>query len=89
MSSDDHCIVCAEPLLFTAYGQCGHKETCSKCVSRLRSVLKDLRCVYCQQQLPSVYVTRYAGDYTQQVGPSAFDDLKVWFIETILELLPA
>lgn len=45
---EDICIVCAEPLQFTAYAGCGHKDACSKCVSRLRSVLKDQRCVYCQ-----------------------------------------
>lgn len=45
---EDICIVCAEPLQFTAYAGCGHKDACSKCVSRLRSVLKDPRCVYCQ-----------------------------------------
>lgn len=98
---EDICIVCAEPLAFTAFAPCGHKvggrvgplgtapaaaccvsvavphviapfmaacapggggeplsaappsaaapqDACSKCVSRLRSVLKDQRCVYCQ-----------------------------------------
>ena len=45
---EDVCIVCAEPLQFTAYGECGHKDACSKCVLRLRSVLKDPRCLYCQ-----------------------------------------
>ena len=77
MAESDYCIVCAEPLFFTAYGSCGHKETCSKCVSRLRAILKDLRCAYCQQQLPEVFVTRFAGDYTQQVAPQAFEHLKV------------
>ena len=62
----DVCVICAEPLLFTAFGSCGHKDACSKCIIRLRSVLKDPRCVYCQQQLPIVYVTRYAGDFTHR-----------------------
>jgi len=73
----DYCIVCAEPLTFTAYGPCGHKETCSKCVLRLRSVLKDERCAYCQQQSSAVFVTHFAGDFTQQVKPEDFDKLKV------------
>ena len=45
---EDICIVCAEPLAYAAYAACGHKDACSKCVARLRSVLKDPRCVYCQ-----------------------------------------
>lgn len=77
MASDDVCLVCAEPLFFTAYGPCGHNETCSKCVSRLRSVLKDSRCAYCQQQQPAVFVTRFAGDYTVQLAPQAFEKLEV------------
>jgi len=75
--SSDYCIVCADPLNFTAYGPCGHKETCSKCVSRLRSVLKDQRCAYCQQQSAEVFVTHFAGDYTQQVAPEDFPNLSV------------
>lgn len=75
MASDDVCLVCTEPLQFTAYGPCGHNETCSKCVSRLRSVLKDSRCAYCQQQQPAVFVTRSAGSFTQQLAPEAFEQL--------------
>lgn len=77
MASDDVCLVCAEPLHYTAYGPCGHIETCSKCVSRLRSVLKDSRCAYCQQQQPAVFVTRSAGSFTQQLPPEAFKKLEV------------
>jgi hypothetical protein len=47
--SDDHCAVCAEPLVWAAAGQCGHTEVCHKCTSRLRLVLKDTRCVLCKQ----------------------------------------
>jgi E3 ubiquitin-protein ligase ZNF598 len=75
----DHCIVCAESLQFTAYGRCGHKETCSKCVCRLRTVLKDPRCAYCQQQLDQVFVTHYSGDYTTVVQPDEFDNLQARF----------
>lgn len=74
---EEHCIVCAEPLQFTAYGVCQHKETCSRCVSRLRTILKDTRCAYCQQQLPCVFVTRFMGDYTSAVPPAEFDKLQV------------
>ena len=74
---EDLCIVCAEPLLFTAYGPCGHKETCSKCVSRLRSVIKDQRCALCQQQVEAVFVTRFMGDYTATVPADEFPKLPV------------
>lgn len=74
---EDLCIVCAEPLHFTAYGPCGHKETCSKCVSRLRSVIKDQRCALCQQQVEAVFVTRFMGDYTATVAADDFPKLPV------------
>lgn len=75
MSNHDYCIVCAEHLDFTAYGPCGHKDTCSKCVIRLRTVMKDDRCVYCQQPCPRVFVTRYAGDYTKSLSKDDFEHL--------------
>ncbi len=73
MASEDLCIVCADPLQWTAYGPCGHRDTCSRCVTRMRSVLKDDRCCYCQQPLPTVFVTRFLGDYTQQLPAADFD----------------
>jgi hypothetical protein len=74
---DDCCIICAEPLQYTAYGQCGHKESCSRCVTRMRSILKDERCPYCQQPLASVFVTRFLGEYTAVVPASQFEQLQV------------
>ncbi|KAL4444334.1 hypothetical protein ABPG75_012071 [Micractinium tetrahymenae] len=69
---EDLCIVCAEPLQYAAYAECGHKDACSKCVLRLRSVLKDQRCVYCQVPGEAVFVTRFMGDYTETVAPDEF-----------------
>lgn len=74
---EDLCIVCAEPLQFTAYAECGHKDACSKCVLRLRTVLKDQRCVYCQVPTDGVFVTRFMGDYTDTVAPDEFAALPV------------
>lgn len=74
---DDYCAVCAENLEWTAYAQCGHTETCSKCVARLRFVLNDTRCVVCQQSDSAVVVTRYAGEYTNKLPASDFATLKV------------
>lgn len=74
---EDCCAVCAEPLDWVAYGACGHKDACSKCVTRLRFVLKDDRCVICQQPLAYVYVTRFMGDYTKSLSPNEFTELQV------------
>ena len=74
--SSDYCIVCADPLEFCAFGACGHKETCSKCVVRLRTVLKNTKCVVCQQPQPKVFVTRFAGDYTRSLSKADFDQLE-------------
>lgn len=74
---DDYCAVCAENLEWTAYAQCGHTDTCSKCVARLRVVLSDTRCVICQQSDSAVVVTRYAGEYTNKLPASEFPTLKV------------
>ncbi|KIZ00810.1 LIM domain and RING finger protein, partial [Monoraphidium neglectum] len=64
--SEDHCVICADSLEWTGFGPCGHKEACSRCVARLRFVLEDKRCMYCQQPQDEVYFTRYMGDYTHR-----------------------
>ena len=45
---EDICSVCAEPIEFTSYGLCYHKEVCSTCISRLRIVMKDNKCPICK-----------------------------------------
>ena len=70
-------MVCAEPLEWIAYASCGHKEACSRCVARLRFVLKDKRCVICQQQSPAVVVTRNVGTFTSLLPAEAFGRLQV------------
>lgn len=74
---EDVCIVCAEPLVFTAYGPCGHRDACSKCVLRLRTVIKDPRCVLCQQQCHAVFVTRAMGHYTAVLSADDWEGLPV------------
>ena len=76
---DDCCAICAEPLVWVAYGTCGHKDACSKCVTRLRFVLKDNRCVICQRALVHVFVTRFMGAYTKTLSAQEFEDLKASF----------
>ena len=75
-------MVCAEPLEFVAYASCGHKETCSRCVARLRFVLKDKRCVICQQQSPAVVATRNMGTYTKLLPAQDFDRLQARSLKT-------
>lgn len=73
---EDCCAVCAEPLGWTAFGECGHIETCSKCVSRLRFVLDDKRCAICQQECKTVFFARYAGKFTARLPPGEFAHLQ-------------
>ncbi len=73
----DCCLVCADPLEWTGLGPCGHKEICSRCVARMRFVLKDNNCVLCKQDCPTVFFTRFMGDYTARPGPADFASLKV------------
>ena len=74
---EDCCAVCAEPLTWLAYAPCGHRDACSKCVARLRFVMKDKRCVICQQQSPAVVVTRNLGNFTSVLSPADFQQLQV------------
>jgi hypothetical protein len=53
----------------------GPLQACSRCVARLRFVLEDKRCMYCQQPQDEVYFTRYMGDYTHR--PADFAALEV------------
>lgn len=79
----DVCLVCADPLDFTAFGVCGHNEVCSRCVARMRIVLKDKGCVFCRQECGQVFFTRFMGDYTARLGPEDFDKLKVGLVASI------
>lgn len=74
---DEYCAVCADPLEWTGYGPCGHVQTCSKCIARLRFVVKDNRCPICQQESTIVFFTRFNGDYTTKLTNEQFHNLKV------------
>lgn len=74
---EEYCAICAEPIQFTGYGPCGHKDACSKCIVRLRVVLNDKRCVICQQEHDSVFVTKNLGDFTPTLPADAFPQLSV------------
>lgn len=55
---EECCAVCAEPLAWVGVGPCLHRDVCSTCVIRLRTVLKDRKCCICKQECPTVLVTR-------------------------------
>lgn len=61
---EECCLVCTEPMDYTAVGACGHTGACAVCSLRLRSAIGDKRCVYCQIEQPEVLVTRANGHYT-------------------------
>jgi len=77
MAAEDCCIICADPMDWTGFGPCGHKEACSRCVARMRFVLGDKKCVICREENPQVYFTRFVGDYTVRISPEQFPELKV------------
>ncbi|KAL4636454.1 hypothetical protein ACB092_03G009800 [Castanea dentata] len=65
---DDSCVVCAETLLWVAYGSCGHREVCSTCVIRLRFICDDRRCCLCKSESNIIFVTKALGDYTRMIN---------------------
>ncbi|KAM0892796.1 hypothetical protein ACQ4PT_025515 [Festuca glaucescens] len=52
------CAVCMERLRWVAVGPCGHREVCSKCTVRIRSVDGNRLCCICRTPCPTVVVTR-------------------------------
>ena len=48
----------------------------SLCVARMRFVIKDNCCVLCKTELPTIYFTRFNGDYTTRLAPEDFPKLK-------------
>ncbi|PNH12741.1 LIM domain and RING finger protein [Tetrabaena socialis] len=71
-----------------AIGVCGHNEVCSKCVARMRFVLKDRGCVFCRQENTQVVFTRFMGDYTSRLAPEDFDKLQARVASRELFALP-
>jgi hypothetical protein len=51
------CAVCMERLRWVAVGPCGHREVCSKCAIRIRSVDRNRQCCICRTPCPAVVVT--------------------------------
>eukprot|EP00252_Welwitschia_mirabilis_P012374 TRINITY_DN27403_c0_g1_i1.p1 TRINITY_DN27403_c0_g1~~TRINITY_DN27403_c0_g1_i1.p1 ORF type:complete len:895 (+),score=164.66 TRINITY_DN27403_c0_g1_i1:192-2876(+) len=84
---EECCAICAEPLIWLAYGQCGHRDICSTCMTRMRFILGDKCCCICKRDCPVVFMTKALGDYTNVITdfsslPSATRDGKVgeyWF----------
>ena len=62
--SDDFCLICAEPIQFAGVFQCGHTDVCSLCVTRMRLIMSDPKCLACQKPSENVFVTRHQGSFT-------------------------
>ena len=77
MATEDLCLVCTDGLDYAGVGPCGHKDVCSRCVSRLRFVMEDNRCSLCKAEQPAVFFTRFMGDYTHTLAPDQFARLQV------------
>jgi hypothetical protein len=45
------CCVCTEPLEWVAVGQCGHRDVCAACATRIRFFGGDRRCCVCRALL--------------------------------------
>ncbi|MCD7457312.1 hypothetical protein HAX54_034839 [Datura stramonium] len=80
---DDNCGF-AETLEWVAYGACGHKDVCSTCVARLRSICDDRRCCICKTEANVVFVTKALGDYTRMISDFSCCHLNQKKVEVVL-----
>jgi len=55
--SDDVCLICCEPIRFYAVGPCNHRNICSLCSVRRRSLYDQYDCCLCKQDLEQVVFT--------------------------------
>lgn len=46
----DVCFICAEPVKYSAVGQCNHR-TCHVCALRLRALYKKTECTFCKVRI--------------------------------------
>ncbi|CEG39098.1 hypothetical protein PPTG_18645 [Plasmopara halstedii] len=59
----DICILCADPIIYYAVGECNHHGICSKCSMRMRIIMDDRNCPMCKQPLERVVVSRISRPY--------------------------
>jgi len=54
----ENCLLCSNPIIFVALGQCGHILVCAKCSLRIRLLMDDNNCTLCKQELSEIVVTK-------------------------------
>lgn len=50
------CLICCERVNFMTIGECNHKVVCLKCCIKMRSISKNTKCIYCNEELSRVAV---------------------------------
>ena len=53
---DYECLICCESTPFITVGKCEHKVVCLKCCLKLRSINRNEKCIYCNEELAEVAV---------------------------------
>uniref|UniRef100_A0A0G4GHI6 C2H2-type domain-containing protein n=1 Tax=Chromera velia CCMP2878 TaxID=1169474 RepID=A0A0G4GHI6_9ALVE len=52
------CLICCDPIDTYCIPQCDHCETCALCSTRMRDLMRDLRCIACQVESESVVYSK-------------------------------
>eukprot|EP01125_Pyxidicula_operculata_P001310 TRINITY_DN11205_c0_g1_i1.p1 TRINITY_DN11205_c0_g1~~TRINITY_DN11205_c0_g1_i1.p1 ORF type:complete len:659 (-),score=173.58 TRINITY_DN11205_c0_g1_i1:62-2038(-) len=67
------CLTCCEPINYFSIGQCNHKEICSVCSIRMRTLYNDLTCPVCKETLEEVVYTKESNTKFQEFDKSKLD----------------
>jgi len=49
-------LICCEEVNFITIGFCNHQVVCLKCCLKMRSLQKNIKCIYCNDELSQVAV---------------------------------
>eukprot|EP00960_Hanusia_phi_P066223 766344-Hanusia_phi.AAC.3 len=74
---EDACMCCCEPMETVALALCGHHNVCGLCCYRLRFLLNQTQCIFCQQVSDSVFIAN-----SQNFPPQGPLDKVFWDNET-------
>jgi hypothetical protein len=75
-SSLPSCILCCEPMHVVAFGECGHKASCEKCLLRLRMCYKNYDCPMCKHEMREIVLAPWRDPMPQ------FSDYKSKMVES-------
>ncbi len=59
MDSGAVCLVCMDPIQVFAVGKCNHRNICARCNLKQRIFFKDVACLMCKAQLPTMIYTTH------------------------------